>query len=181
MAIFEIADTNLRLSARRAYEIGRLHGALWRGAVAALFALPAFLLCNQSSLAGFCLAGFALVVAAARVRGEAYEEGSQAGAIAGVAPCLIPVVVRTFDPALCAAMVVGVPWPCALGGIVAGAILGLRGHKATGVPFWIPALAALGFAASLGCLPAGLLGFAGLLAGLLAGGAPAFAVSRAHG
>jgi hypothetical protein len=181
MTVSEIAQTNLRLAARRAYEIGRLHGALRRGAFAGLFALPGFLICNQSSLAGVCLAGFALVVAAGRMRGEAYEEGTQSGAIAGIAPCLIPVVLRTFNPELCSAMVAGIPWPCAVGGVVAGAILGLRGHRASGVPFWIPALTALALAASLGCLPAGLMGFAALLAGLLAGAAPAFALRRAHG
>jgi len=181
MTVSEIAETNLRLAARRAYELGRLQGALWRGALAGAFALPGFLICNQSPLAGLFLAGFALVVAAGRMRGEAYEEGTQAGAIAGIAPCLIPVVIRTFNPELCSAMVAGVPWPCAVGGVVAGAILGLRGHRATGVPFWIPALTALAFAASLGCLPAGLMGFAGLLAGLLAGAAPALALRRAHG
>ena len=55
MTVSEIAETNLRLAARRSYEIGRLQGALWRGAVAGLFALPGFLVCNQSSLAGLCL------------------------------------------------------------------------------------------------------------------------------
>jgi hypothetical protein len=174
MTASEIAETNLRLSARRAYELGRLQGALWRGALAGLFALPGFLICNQSPLAGLCLAGFALVVTAGRFRGEAYEEGTQSGAIAGIAPCLIPVVIRTFNPELCSAMVAGVPWPCAAGGVVAGVILALRGHRAT-------ALTALAFAASLGCLPAGLMGFAGLLAGLLAGAAPALALRRAHG
>ena len=181
MTISEISETNLRLAARRAYEIGGLGGALWRGAVAALFALPALLMCGRTPLSAFCLGGFALVVVAGRMLGAAYAEGARAGTVAGIVPCLLPALVSRFDPALCTAHVAGVPWPCALGGIVAGAILVLRGRPATGLPFWAPALAALGFAASLGCIPAGAMGFFGLLVGVLAGGAPALVVKRALG
>jgi hypothetical protein len=181
MTLSEISETNLRLAALRAYEIGRLHGALWRGTLAALFALPAFLMCGRTSLSAFCLTGFALVVIAGRFRGVAYEEGARAGAIAGITPCLLPAFATTLDPALCAAHVAGVPWPCALGGLIAGAILGLRGRTASGLQFWAPALAALGLAASLGCIPSGAMGFAGLLIGVLAGGAPALVVRRALG
>ena len=178
MTLSEISETNLRRAARRAYEFGRFEGALWRGALAALFALPGFLMCNRNPLAGFCLVGFALVVVAGRIRGAAYEEGARAGAIAGVVPCLLPALVGRFDPNLCAAMVAGFPWPCALGGLVAGVILGLRGRTATGLPFWATALAALGFAATLGCIPAGAMGFSGLLLGVIAGGAPALVATR---
>jgi hypothetical protein len=179
MTISEISETSLRMAARRAYEIGRVDGALWRGALAGLFALPAFLMCGRTPLSALCLGGLALVVVAGRVRGEAYEEGAHAGAIAGVAPCLLPAVVMTLDPTLCRALVAGVPWPCALGGLVAGAILGLRGRTGHGLSFWATSLVALAFAASLGCIPAGAMGFAGLLAGVLAGGAPALVVRRA--
>ena len=181
MTLSEIADTNLHLAARRAYEIGRLQGALWRGTLAALFALPGFLLCNQTPAAALCLGGFALVVAAGRIRGEAWDEGAHAGAIAGVAPCLLPAAMRALDPALCAALMTGIPWPCAAGGLIAGAILALRGRPAGGLPFWTSALAALGFAAALGCIPAGAMGFAGLLLGVIAGGAPVLVATRLRG
>lgn len=181
MTLSEISERNLHLAARRAYEIGRFEGALWRGALAALFALPGLLVCNGTALAAFCLAGFALVVVAGRVRGGAWEDGTRAGAIAGVAPCLLPAALRTLDPNLCAALMTGIPWPCAVGGIVAGAILGLRGRPTGGLPFWASALAALGFAAALGCIPAGAMGFAGLLLGVIAGGAPVLVVRRAMG
>ena len=181
MTLSEISETNLRFAARRAYEFGRLEGALWRGALAGLFALPAFLMCSGTPLAGLCLGAFALVVVAGRFRGGGYEDGARAGAIAGIAPCLLPAVVGRFDPNLCAAIVAGFPWPCALGGLVAGAILGLRGRAAAGLAFWATALAALGFAASLGCLPAGAMGFSALLVGVIAGGAPALVVRKALG
>jgi hypothetical protein len=181
MTLSEISETNLRLTARRAYELGRLNGALWRGALVALFALPGFLMCSGTPLAGFCLGGLALVVVGGRVRGAVWEQGARAGAIAGVAPCLLPAVVSRLDPHLCAALVAGVPWPCALGGVVAGAILGLRWRTAGGLPFWATALAALGFAAALGCIPAGAMGFSGLLFGVIAGGAPALVLRRVLG
>jgi len=181
MTLSEISETNLRFSARRAYEVGRLEGALWRGAIAALFALPAFLMCGRTSLSAVCLAGFALVVVAGRIRGVAYEEGARAGAIAAIAPCLLPAIVGRFNPDLCAAMADGFPWPCAIGGILAGVILGLRGRTAAGPAFWTPALAALAFAASLGCIPAGAIGFSALLVGVIAGGAPALVLRRALG
>ena len=181
MTLSEISETNLQLSARRAYELGRVNGALWRGAIAALFALPAFLMCNRTPPAAICVGAFALVVVAGRIRGSTYEDGARAGAIAGIAPCLLPAVVSRFNPDLCAAMAVGFPWPCALGGIIAGAILGLRSHTAGGLPFWATALAALGFAAALGCIPAGAIGFSALLVGVIAGGAPVLVVRRAHG
>ena len=179
MTLSEIALPNLRLAARRSYEIGRAEGAAWRGAVAALLALPGFWVCNETPLAAVFVAAFGLAVAAGRFRGEDYEEGTRAGAIAGLAPCLIPVMARSFDPSVCAVTVAGVPWPCALGGAVAGVILGLRGARPTGTVFWASAVTTLGFAAALGCLPAGLMGFVALLAGLIAGAVPTLAASRA--
>ena len=88
---------------------------------------------------------------------------------------------RAVDPSLCARLMTGIPWPCAVGGLAAGAILALRGRPAGGLPFWTSALAALGFAAAIGCIPAGAMGFMGLLAGIIAGGAPALIVRRAMG
>lgn len=184
MTASEIAfETTLRASARRAYEIGRAEGALCRGALAALVAVPAYAMCGQTHpvLAGLCVGGLALVVFAGRIRGSAWEEGSRAGAFAGVAPCLLPAAIRYADPAFCAATVARIPWPCAVGGLAAGFVLGFRGPRAAGtaVPFWVSAGAALTFAAALGCLPVGALGFAGLLAGIVAGGAPALVLRRA--
>jgi len=182
MTISEIAETNLRLAARRSYELGRLQGALLRGAVAALFALPGFLVCNQTPLAGVFVAGFALAVAAGRMRGQAYEEGTKAGAIAGVVPCLIPALIQSLDPSLCdAAMRGGIPWPCVLGGLGAGVLLALRGSTSAGLPYWACAFGTLGFAAALGCLPAGAMGFASLVAGFVAGGIPVLVARRASG
>ena len=179
MAASEVFETKLKLAARRAYERGRLRGALLRGAVALLLATPGFLACGQSRWAAVCLAGFALVVGAGRMRGEGYADGSQAGALAGILPCLLPVSFRAIDPALCTLLFANGLWICGAGGAAAGVILGLRSRAAGGLPFWGSALAALGFAASIGCLPAGAMGFAGLALGVIAGGAPVLVARRA--
>jgi hypothetical protein len=70
-------------------------------------------------------------------------------------------------------------WICGIGGVAAGVVLGLRSRGAHGLRFWGSALAALVLAASIGCIPAGAIGFAGLAAGVLAGGAPILAFRRA--
>jgi hypothetical protein len=177
MAVFELSETGLRLAARHAYEWRRVQGALWRGAAAAALAMPGFLICNHTPWAAVCLAGFGLVVAAGRIRGEGYEDGSRAGALAGILPCLLPAAISAFDRDLCVLVSANGAWICGIGGAAAGVILALRGRAAYGLPFWSSALAALGFAAALGCIPAGAIGFAGLALGVIAGGAPVL-VSR---
>jgi hypothetical protein len=179
MAASDVFDARLKLAARRSYELGRLQGALLRGAAAALLATPGFLFCSaQAPWAAICLAGFGLTVVAGRVRGGVYEEGSRSGAVAGILPCLLPAGIRAIDPELCTMLFSNGLWICGIGGAAAGVILGLRGRLADGLQFWAPALAAFGFAGSLGCLPAGGLGFAGLALGLIAGAAPVLAVRK---
>ena len=179
MTAFEIAGPSLRLAARRAYEWGRLQGALGRGAVAAAVATPSLLVCSHTSWGAACLAGFALVVAAGRMRGGDLEAGTRAGALAGILPCLLPAVLQAIDPELCIMFSERGPWICGIGGAAAGVVLGLsgRGHLAGRLRFWAGAAAALAFPASLGCIPAGAAGFMGLAIGLAAGGVPAL-VSR---
>lgn len=173
-----MSEMGLRLASRRAYEIGRFESALRLGAVAAALALPGVFYCHPTALPLLCLAGFVLVVVAGRVRGEGYEEGVRAGMVAGILPCLVPAVLHVVNPAVCAALCAKGPWFCTAGGIAAGVILGLRSRAASRLPFWASAVVALGFAAALGCIPAGALGFGGLVVGVLLGGAPVLAARR---
>ncbi len=179
MAHPESSERSLRLAARRAYELGRLKGAVARGAGALVLALPTYLACGRTPLAAVCLAGLVLVVVVGRQRGEGLEEGVRAGLLAGLLPCLLPALLRVIDSDLCDSLFARGPWLCALGGIVAGVILGLRTRSGDGKPFWIGAVVTLMFAATLGCIPAGEMGFVGLLAGVVAGGLPALAARRA--
>ena len=177
--VFETSDIALRRAARLAYERGRFHGGLWRGAAIVVLAGPAFLVCNRTSLALACLTGLGLAVLAARFRGEDYDQGARAGALAGVLPCLLPAAVRAWNPDLCAWMFQNGAWFCGIGGAAAGVILGLRSRASHGPAFWSSALVTLGLAASLGCMPAGAVGFVGLLFGVIAGGAPVLAARKA--
>lgn len=179
MTASDTLEFSLKLAARRSYEKGRLHGALMRGAIAALLAAPGYLVCNRTPLSAACLAGFVLVVVAGRVRGGAYEEGSRSGALAGILPCLLPAAIGAMNPRVCMLMSSNGVWICGIGGVVAGLVLGLRSRTAGGLPYWGSALAALGFCASIGCLPAGAIGFAGLAAGVILGGAPVLATRKA--
>jgi len=178
MSVSEIASVALRGAARRAYEIGRLQGALKRGLLVAAAATPSFLACGQSPWAGACLAGFGLVVAAGWLRGQSYADGVRAGAAAGILPCLLPAALRAIDPTLCVMLSERGPWICGIGGVAAGIVLGLSGRSRR-VTFWAAAFVALAFPASLGCLPAGEFGFVGLAIGLIGGGAPALTARRA--
>src|SRR5262249_27477922 len=112
VAISEISDRKLRLAARRAYERGRLKGAVARGAGALILAIPGYLVCGHSSLAMACLIGLGLVVALGRLRGEEYEDGVRAGFLAGILPCLLPAMLRLFDRDLCDLLFARGPWLC---------------------------------------------------------------------
>ena len=174
----ETVERRLYTAARRSYELGRLTGALARGAGAFALAMPGYLACGKTPLATACLAAFALAVAAAQFRGEGFEDGARAGVVAGILPCLLPAALRVVRPDLCDTLFARGPWLCAVGGIAAGVILGLRSRSANEWPFWSSAAVTLALAATLGCIPAGAMGFAGLLAGVIAGGVPTFALRR---
>jgi len=178
MGIPELSESGLRAAAHRAYERGRLGSALLRGAGALLIALPGFWACNRSPTAALCVAGLAVVVAACRYRGLEWDEGARTGLLAGLLPCLLPASIRVVNPSLCNALFGEFPWLCAVGGVAAGAILGFRGRTAAGLGYWASALAALAFAASLGCIPGGVMAFAGLIAGVAAGAAPGLVARR---
>ena len=178
MTVSDVFEASLRFSARRAYERGRLQGALVRGAGAALLAMPGLLACRRASWAAICLAGFGLAVAAGWFRGEGYWEGARTGALAGLLPCLLPAAVGAFDPGLCLLMSSRGPWICGIGGAAAGVILGLRRRSAHGPAFWSGALATLGFASAVGCLTVGAMGFAGLAAGIVIASVPMIASRR---
>jgi hypothetical protein len=178
MAVSELSEHGLRAAARRAYERGRLGGALLRGAGATLIALPTYWACNATPAAALCVAGLAVVIAVCRYRGLGWNEGARMGLLAGLLPCLLPACVRIVDPILCDALFGKWPWICALGGLAAGAILGWRGRNAADFAYWASALTALAFAAGLGCIPGGVMGLVGLVAGVAAGAAPALLARR---
>jgi len=172
------AVADLRGAALRAYERGRREGALARGAAAFALALPAWLACGRTPLGAGCLFAFSAAVAGARYVGRETELGARAGLLAGIVPCLLPAALRLTDPDLCQTLFARGPWFCAATGIAAGMILGAGSRAEAGRKFWGAAVLTLALAATLGCIPAGALGFAGLVLGVLAGGLPALAARR---
>jgi hypothetical protein len=170
----------LELASRRAYELGRLRGAVLRAGAVALLALPGLHVCNRTPLAVGCLAAFTLVVLAGHRRGEDFGDGTLSGALAGILPCVLPAAVGSWNPDACLLLMssngLGI---CAAGGLAAGVILGWRSRSARGGTFWGSALATLALGASIGCLPAGAIGFGGLALGVIAGGAPILVARRA--
>ncbi len=74
MAISEPSERALRRAALRAYETGRLKGALARGAGALALAAPGFLACGRTPLAAACLAGFPLCGVPGPLPGGGYGE-----------------------------------------------------------------------------------------------------------
>jgi hypothetical protein len=107
---------------------------------------PGFLVATKPAR-GALPAGFALVVGAGRVAEGSLEDGAR-GAIAGRA---LPLPTPRCAPSSprSARLMTGIPGPAR--SATRRAILA-RGRP-SGLPFWTSALAALGFAASIGCIP----------------------------
>ena len=161
--------------ARRAYELGRLRTALR----VALYVVPMTLL----SLLGYprpvvnAILGLTLLVVAVGLlwRGQTYGRAATAGLLAGAAPLLIPMLVRSGGHCC----IGGVCWTmcmvaCIGGGFVAGGVVGMWAmfqHSSRGTFFAI-ALAVASIAGSLGCVTSGVAGVLGMMAGMLASGAP---------
>lgn len=182
MAELLLDDLRLEAQARRAYERGRTQLGLTRATLVAPLAALAFLQCTSTTavpitLAVAVLAGMVGVMA---WRGQDYGRGASAGLFAGLAPCMLPLLSTATgvfcDTTLCAVM----PATCVVGGILGGFVLGTRrrGPRQAGARFWTSALAVTLAAGAVGCLGAGLMGLAGLVAGLLAGAAPALVLRR---
>ena len=175
MTLSEIADSNLRLSARRAYEIGRFRGSALarrgRGPVRAA-GLPDLRQRNPARGA---------LPRRVRARGrsrtcprrslgrrlrarEPSRESRPASSRLRCAPSIPRALREAHD---------GHPWPCAVGGLAAGAILALRGppRRRAALLDERPRRARLRQPPSAAFPPAPWASWA-LLAGVIAGGAP---------
>jgi hypothetical protein len=106
--------------------------------------------------------------------------GVRIGLVAGVLPLLLPVLVAYTDHLCGASVCMLFPAVCLGGGVAGGVALGLLATRASLGP---SGLASAGLAAwlcgSLGCLVAGSVGIAVLVAGLAFGLAPVLTLRRA--
>lgn len=161
--------------ARRAYELGRLRAAMR----VALYVTPMTLL----SLVGCARPGLNAVMGVALLaiavgllwRGQAYARAVSAGLVAGAAPLLIPMFVRSSGHCC----IGGACWmvcmeACIGGGFIAGGVIGLRARsqRTSRGAFFVAALVVAALAGSLGCFMGGVAGVIGMGAGMLASGAP---------
>jgi hypothetical protein len=174
-----VAEPDLAVRARRAYERGRLRWALERAAAAAAIAAVALVGCAAPGAPAACVAALGALVAACLWRGGSWARGARLGFLAGLAPCLLPAAARAVH-ACSDRFCLSLPPVCVAGGVIAGILLGWLGMRVHGDRrFWLAAAAAAALAGSTGCLAAGLAGMAGMALGLLAGAAAPVLAARA--
>jgi hypothetical protein len=173
MAQNELMDPADR--ARRAYELGRLRAALRVALYVAPMTILSLVGCARPGLNA--VMGIALLALAVGLlwRGQAYARAASAGLVAGAAPLLIPMFVRSSGHCC----IGGACWmvcmeACIGGGFIAGGIIGFRAmsQRTSRGGFFVAALVVAALAGSLGCVTGGLAGVLGMAAGMLVSGAP---------
>jgi hypothetical protein len=172
---------------RIAYEVGRL-----RRAVRTLWMLPpviaiAALFSHHGSLALIVGAGLSLLWLLLWWRSTPLGEAAMAGLLAGLPPLILPLLVGVSEHT-CRECGDGSRWPlcmaaCIAGGLIAGALVGVPAARRDRGRLSFLGVAALFTAAvgSLGCIMAGGIGVAGMVAGFVAGTAVIVIPSRVQG
>jgi hypothetical protein len=172
--------TDLERRARRAYELGRLSQAL---RVVPWVLLPAAvaLLCGRPAGLIFALCAAVLAVSVALlVRGGMAARSVGPGLAAGWAALVPPLLLRTAGHACFgdSCMALGLP-ACAVGGALSGILIGrLVLRRGGGAAFWIGAGILAGLTGAMGCSIGGSFGILGMIAGVVAGSAPAVVLAR---
>jgi hypothetical protein len=175
-----VAEAVLLARARRAYERGRgLHG-LETATVVVPMALVSWFACGKPALTLLESAVLVALVTLAIWHGQELARGARLGLAAGLIPLLLPIVVGWSGHVCDASVCLLFPTACLAGGFVGGIVLGFLATRAGLPPL---GLASAGLVAwltgSLGCLVAGSLGLAILVAGLAFGLAPVLTLRRA--
>lgn len=173
-------DLALLARARRAYELGRVRAAL-RIAPLVFAAAAAALACGRPPFSTCALAGLLLTLALGlSIAGGAGGHAVMPGLVAGTVALACPVLLHTVGHACLgpSCMTLGIP-ACIAGGAGAGALIALRaaGEESSG-RFLLSAVAVAGLMGALGCSLAGAAGVLGMLAGIVAAGAPVLLARR---
>jgi hypothetical protein len=170
----------LQARARRAYELGRLRSAL-RLVPFLIAAGAAVIACGRPFPLTFALLAALLPLSvglafAGGVAGRAVVPGLLAGGAALAMPLLMATVGHAcFGPAC---MSLFLP-ACVVGGAVAGAVIARTAARHEQDPrFLVSALAVAGLTGALGCTISGAAGVIGMLAGVVAAGAPLLVAAR---
>jgi len=166
--------------ARRSYELGRLD----RGLRQALLLTPVLFLpvacCVDPAWNVACGMGLVAVVAFCLWRGLEWGRGVLPGLASGAVPLIVPLAVHATSHACQGGRCLMSAW-CLFAGVGGGLVLGLfagRLRSAGGTGLVAAGLVA-GLLGSVGCLAYGLVGLAGLSAGMAAGALPILVLRRA--
>jgi hypothetical protein len=168
--------SRLETLARRAYERGRLVRALLGSLFAIPFGVISLVDANCPEIHASLAACLFLTSTMLLWRGGPSGRAVRAGAIAGFAPLIAPLCLRSaehvcFGPFCASPCLLG----CLAGGILAGALLGARASRLDArsrQEFLIAGAAISVLSGSLGCIFAGIPGLAGMALGLIATSAP---------
>ncbi|HZX97823.1 MAG TPA: hypothetical protein VFE90_25120 [Myxococcales bacterium] len=170
----------LETRARRAYELGRLRRAL-RLVPLVLAGAAAALACGRSLSLTCALCAVLLALAV----GLSHAGGSPGravipGLLAGALALAFPVLLHVFGDACVgpACRLLGVP-SCIVGGASGGVFIASRlARDQEGASFAVAALTIAFLMGAFGCSIAGVGGVLGMIAGILAAGAPALLAFR---
>lgn len=164
----------LRERARRAYERGRIQRALVSAIPLVVVAVIGGALARDVRVAALVGASMYVVAAVAFWRGRGLARGVLPGVAAGVVPFVAMHAARMYGHVCGGAMCFSVCIPAAaLGGLVAGALIGRFARGSTEVMrSWGSAAAFAALTGALACACSGVGGVLGLVAGLLVGSVP---------
>ena len=177
-----MAAVDLRLRARRAYESGRLGSALLRSVWLVPAAFLSLLCCSSPRVIVASAAALTAAVTFCLWRGQGWGRGVRPGLLAGAIPMIAPAV-ASLGGHHCGSACNLYSTVCLLAGAAGGlalAALAPAPRESRGIPLLSACLIA-GLAGSVGCLIFGLIGVAGMAAGLVAGALPVMAGRLARG
>ena len=173
-------DAGVARRARRAYELGRLSGAVLHAWPAPILTWLVACACAPSIETPVFGALLAVAVVGLRWRGESFGRAVTPGLIAGTVPLALPVANQLLQPGCASCGPIGwcLAW-CVTGGVLAGAIVGWRAARPGGGGWRFAASGGLvaALTGSLGCFVAGYLGLLGMAIGFVLGGAPALVLA----
>jgi hypothetical protein len=173
--------TELRATARRAYELGRARHAAKVSAAALLVAGAAFGLGRPLGITIALCAALAALVAFTAFRGGAAGRAVWPALAAGTGAMFFPLVIRTAGCSLFGPECMRFCLPaCVAGGAAMGAALALtaRHEHKDAREFLVAGAAIAALTASVGCSLAGAAGVIGMALGTIAVGAPVWLAAR---
>lgn len=178
-----MAQTDVRARSRRAYEITRLQLGVRAAWPAALITSLSAVVCGSVAIALAIGSVLAVATIALRARGQAFGRAITPGFIAGAAPLMLPLALRSFGhccigQACWSVCMLG----CIVGGFVAGVSLGIvsAAERENRAMFLLAATLIAGLVGVLGCAISGVSGIAGMAVAMVATSLPVSVVASAR-